>query len=66
MHYRKVIPHTQGRSKFFRQTLCWLREEKAMQADRARLTKATLQRSMPCSKVLHLSATIEEASCEAR
>ena len=40
MHYRIVQPPHAGASMILRQTLEWLKEDKAMQADRARLTKA--------------------------
>ena len=40
MHYRIVVPPHPGAAKILKQTLGWLEEEKAMQADRTRLTKA--------------------------
>ena len=40
MHYRIVMPPNIGASQVLRQTLAWLKEERAMQADRARLSKA--------------------------
>jgi ArsR family transcriptional regulator len=40
MHYRIVMPPNIGASQVLRQTLSWLREEKTMQADRARLSRA--------------------------
>jgi ArsR family transcriptional regulator, arsenate/arsenite/antimonite-responsive transcriptional repressor len=40
MHYRIVMPPHGGASQILRQTLDWLKEDKAMQADRARLSKA--------------------------
>jgi ArsR family transcriptional regulator len=40
MHYRIVMPPHVGASMILRQTLEWLKEDRAMQADRARLTKA--------------------------
>ena len=40
MHYRIVMPPNIGASQVLRQTLAWLKEEKAMQADRGRLSKA--------------------------
>jgi ArsR family transcriptional regulator len=40
MHYRIVMPPNRGAAKTLKQTLLWLKEEKAMQADRARLVKA--------------------------
>ena len=39
-HYKIVMPPHIGASQILKQTLGWLREEKRMQADRARLTKA--------------------------
>lgn len=40
MHYRIVMPPHIGATQILRQTLAWLKEEKSMQADRARLSKA--------------------------
>ena len=40
MHYRIVMPPHIGATHIFRQTLAALKEEKEMQADRARLAKA--------------------------
>jgi ArsR family transcriptional regulator len=40
MHYRIVMPPNIGAAQVLRQTLTWLREERAMQADRMRLSKA--------------------------
>ena len=40
MHYRIVAPPHAGAAQVLRQTLAALAEEKAMQADRARLAKA--------------------------
>jgi ArsR family transcriptional regulator len=40
MHYRIVMPPHIGAEQVLRQTLAWLKEEKSMQADRSRLTKA--------------------------
>ena len=40
MHYRIVMPENIGATQVLKQTLDWLRDEKAMQADKARLTKA--------------------------
>src|SRR5665213_3312008 len=40
MHYRIVMPPNIGATQVLKQTLGWLREEKTMQADKARLTKA--------------------------
>jgi len=40
MHYRIVMPPNAGATQVLRQTLAWLGEDRAMQTDRARLTKA--------------------------
>ena len=40
MHYRIVMPPNIGAAQVLQQTLAWLGEERAMQADRARLSKA--------------------------
>jgi ArsR family transcriptional regulator len=40
MHYRIVMPENLGAAQVLRQTLAWLKEDRAMQADRSRLTKA--------------------------
>src|SRR6202000_1003319 len=37
MHYRIIMPPNIGAAQVLRQTLGWLRDEKLMQADRARL-----------------------------
>lgn len=40
MHYRIVMPPNIGASLVLKQTLAWLKDEREMQADRARLSKA--------------------------
>ncbi|HET6216877.1 MAG TPA: metalloregulator ArsR/SmtB family transcription factor [Acidobacteriaceae bacterium] len=40
MHYRIVVPPNPGAAQVLDQTLAWLRAERNMQADRARLSKA--------------------------
>ena len=40
MHYRMVMPPHIGASQILKQTVGWLKEDKAMQADRAKLSKA--------------------------
>jgi ArsR family transcriptional regulator, arsenate/arsenite/antimonite-responsive transcriptional repressor len=40
MHYRIVMPPNEGAAKILQATLQWFKEEKSMQADRAKLTKA--------------------------
>ncbi|MHB1021206.1 MAG: ArsR/SmtB family transcription factor [Acidobacteriaceae bacterium] len=66
MHYRIVMPPNIGAAQVLRQTLAWLKEERAMQADRARLSKAccspkkfvTLQ-GAPVPTPIHLPVTPE-------
>jgi ArsR family transcriptional regulator len=66
MHYRIVMPPHMGAQQILKQTLGWLREEKAMQADRARLTKACCSPSKYASlDGAPLPATIQETSCAA-
>jgi len=40
IHYRIVMPPSIGATQILRQTLAWLAEDRAMQADRARRSKA--------------------------
>ena len=40
MHYRIVMPPNIGAAQVLRQTLAWLKDERSMQADRSRLSKA--------------------------
>ena len=40
MHYRIVVPPHLGAAQTLRQTLDWLKDEKQMQSDRARLARA--------------------------
>ncbi len=39
MHYRITVPTHSGAAQILRQTLDWLKEDKAMRADRAKLAK---------------------------
>jgi ArsR family transcriptional regulator len=66
MHYRIVMPPHIGASQILRQTLEWLKEDKAMQSDRARLSKAC------CSPAKYallegapLPISLKDSSCEA-
>ena len=66
MHYRIVMPPHIGAAQILRQTLGWLKDEKVMQADSARLTKAC------CSPAKYallegapLPTAITEPCCEA-
>jgi ArsR family transcriptional regulator len=40
MHYRIVMPPNDGAARVLQEILQWFKEEKTMQADRAKLTKA--------------------------
>lgn len=40
MHYRIVMPPNEGATRVLQEILQWFKEEKTMQADRAKLTKA--------------------------
>jgi ArsR family transcriptional regulator, arsenate/arsenite/antimonite-responsive transcriptional repressor len=65
MHYRIMMPPHIGAAQILKQTLGWLKEEKAMQADRTRLTKACCSPSKYASlDGAPLPATIPEESCE--
>jgi ArsR family transcriptional regulator len=66
MHYRIVMPPHIGAAQILQQTLGWLKEERAMQADRARLTKACCSPSKYAAlDGAPLPTTIQETSCEA-
>jgi ArsR family transcriptional regulator, arsenate/arsenite/antimonite-responsive transcriptional repressor len=66
MHYRIVMPPHPGAAKILKQTLGWLNEEKAMRADRARLTKACCSPSKYGSlDGAPLPTTIQATPCEA-
>jgi ArsR family transcriptional regulator len=66
MHYRISMPAHIGAAQILKQTLGWLKEEKAMQTDRARLAKACCS---PSKYALldgaPLPTAIQETSCEA-
>lgn len=40
MHYRIVLPEHTGAAKILRETLAWMKDDRAMQSDRSRLSKA--------------------------
>jgi ArsR family transcriptional regulator len=69
MHYRIVTPPDAGAARVLRQTLDWLKEDRGMQADRARLEKAcasparfvTLQ-SAPTPVAIKHSMAMQEIS----
>jgi ArsR family transcriptional regulator len=65
MHYRIVMPAHMGAAQILKQTLGWLKEDRTMQADRARLRKACCS---PSKYALldgaPMPTPIQEASCE--
>ena len=65
MHYRIVMPPHPGAAQVLKQTLRWLSEEKAMQADRARLSNACCSPAKyPGLEGAPLPTALEETSCE--
>ena len=66
MHYRIVMPPHIGASQILKQTLIWLKEEKAMQRDLAQLTKACCSLSKyPLLDGAPLPTPVQDPSCEA-
>jgi ArsR family transcriptional regulator len=66
MHYRIVVPPHIGAAQILKQTLGWLKAEKTMLSDRARLMKACCSPSKYASlDGAPLPTTIQETSCEA-
>ncbi|WP_353069795.1 metalloregulator ArsR/SmtB family transcription factor [Tunturibacter empetritectus] len=65
MHYRIVMPPHVGASQVLLQTLDSLKEDKAMQADRARLTKACCSPAKYALDGVPLPTAVAEQSCEA-
>lgn len=65
MHYRTVMPPHIGASQVLRQTLAWLKDEKAMQADKVRLAKACCSPSKyALLEGAPLPTTVTDAACE--
>jgi ArsR family transcriptional regulator, arsenate/arsenite/antimonite-responsive transcriptional repressor len=65
MHYRIVMPTHTGASQILRQTLDSLKEDKAMQADRTRLTKACCSPAKYALDGAPLPSAVSEQCCEA-
>ena len=65
MHYRIVMPPHVGASQVLRQTLDSLKEDRAMQADRARLTKACCTPARYALDGAPLPTVVSEQCCEA-
>jgi ArsR family transcriptional regulator, arsenate/arsenite/antimonite-responsive transcriptional repressor len=64
MHYRIVMPPHLGASQMLRQTLDSLKDDKAMQADRARLAKACCSPAKYALDGAPLPAAVSEQCCE--
>jgi len=66
MHYRIVAPQHTGAANILRETLAWMKEDRSMQADRAKLTKACCSPAKyPLLDGAPLPTTVSEASCGA-
>ena len=65
MHYRIVMPPHVGATQILRQTLASLKEEKSMQVDLARLTKACCFPAKYALEGAPLPAAVSEPCCEA-
>ena len=65
MHYRIVMPPHGGATQILRQTLASLKEEKSMQADLARLTKACCAPAKYSLEGAPVPMAISEPCCEA-
>ena len=65
MHYRIVMPSHTGATQILRQTLVSLKEEKSMQADLARLTKACCAPAKYALEGAPIPAAVSEPCCEA-
>src|ERR1700677_3496352 len=65
MHYRIVMPPHIGASHVLRQTLDSLKDDKAMQADQARLTKACCSPAKYALDGAPLPTAISEQCCKA-
>jgi ArsR family transcriptional regulator, arsenate/arsenite/antimonite-responsive transcriptional repressor len=64
MHYRIVMPSHIGATQILRQTLASLKDENAMQADMARLTKACCTPAKYALDGAPVPATISVPCCE--
>jgi len=65
MHYRIVMPAHVGATQILKQTLASLKEEKSMQADKARLSKACCSPAKYALDGAPIPAAISEPCCEA-
>lgn len=65
MHYRIVMPPHIGAAQILRQTLGWLKEDGAMQADRARLASACCSPARYALDGAPVPAAASDSCCEA-
>ena len=64
MHYRMVMPPHIGAAQILKQTIDWLKEDKAMRADRTKLSKACCSPAKFAGlEGAPLPTTIQEACC---
>ena len=67
MHYRMVMPPHIGAAQILKQTIDWLKEDKAMRADRTKLSKACCSPAKFAGlEGAPLPTTIQEACCGVR
>lgn len=64
IHYRIVMPPHIGATQILRQTLDWLKEDKGMQADRARLSKACCAPAKYALDGAPLPSAVSQPCCE--
>ena len=64
MHYRIVMPPHIGATQILRQTLDWLKEDKGMLADRARLSRACCAPAKYALDGAPLPSAVSEPCCE--
>jgi ArsR family transcriptional regulator, arsenate/arsenite/antimonite-responsive transcriptional repressor len=64
MHYRIAMPPHIGATQILRHTLDWLKEDKAMQADKTRLAKACCSPAKYDLAGASLPTALSERSCE--
>jgi ArsR family transcriptional regulator len=65
MHYRIMTPQHSGAANILRETLAWMKEDRSLQVDRARLTKACCSPAKyPLLDGAPLPITVSEVSCE--
>lgn len=66
MHYRIVTPPHHGAAQILNDTLAWLKEDKQMQADRARLRKVCCSPAKYALSGAPLPAPVSQPCCEAQ